>query len=285
MVDNENQSEEKKSKIPGFRSGKLWKKIIAIGGYFFIGLFVLAMILPSDNGIDSDNQKTTTPSVSPMEISQAAYAAGMEQYNNNELDNAIESFGKVVPDDSNYQDAQAKLTELKNKHTSTYLASAKANLQNNEFDLALADTNKTLKHAPDNQEAIALMADIPAQKAAYEERKKQQVIEDFKNSCQVMSYKVLNKNPDNLVGQRIKLNGEIMQIQEDSGKTFMLLSVTNMGYGYWDDNVAVFYDGTADIYEDDIITVWGVIDGKFAYKSQAGWDITVPRVNAEYVEG
>ena len=33
-------------KIPGFRSGKKWKSIIAIIGYAFIGLFILGLIVP-----------------------------------------------------------------------------------------------------------------------------------------------------------------------------------------------------------------------------------------------
>lgn len=274
----ETEPEKKKSKIPGFRSGKTWKKVVAVIGYVFIGLILLGIILPSPDNTSSNN--SSTPAVAqkdPLEASKEAYTIGLEQYNNKSYGPALEFLSKVIPDDPNYQDAQTKITEIKTKEAANYLASAKTNLQNNNFDSATSDLNKTLEYAPDNQEATALLASIPAKKAAYEEQKKQQEIVDFKNSCEVISYKVLNKNPDSLAGQNVKLRGQIMQIQEDAGETFMLLSVTDMGYDVWTDNVAVYYEGTADVYEDDVITIWGTVTGKFKYDSVAGWKMSVDR--------
>jgi len=280
----ETEPEKGQSKIPGFRSGKTWKKVVAVIGYVFIGLILLGIILPSPDNTSSNN--LSTPAVAqkdPLEASKEAYTIGLEQYNKKNYELALGFLSKVIPDDPNYQDAQTKITEIKTKEATKYLASAKTNLQNNNFDSATSDLNKTLEYAPDNQEATALLASIPAQKAAYEEQKKQQEIVDFKNSCEVISYKVLNKNPDSLAGQNVKLRGQIMQIQEDAGKTFMLLSVTYMGYDVWTDNVAVYYEGTADVYEDDVITIWGTVTGKFEYDSVAGWKMSVPGVLAKYV--
>jgi hypothetical protein len=106
----------------------------------------------------------------------------------------------------------------------------------------------------------------------------------FKARCEKVAYKVLSKNPDSLTTNAYYLKGKIFQIMEDSGETFMLVSVTNEGYGFWDDNVAVTYLGTVDVYEDDIVKIWGVCTGSYSYTSTAGYELTVPGILAGYVE-
>lgn len=56
----EKKNEEKKtflSKVPGFRSGKLWKKILASIGYAFITLIVIGII----SGDDAQQVQTQDP--------------------------------------------------------------------------------------------------------------------------------------------------------------------------------------------------------------------------------
>ncbi|MEW5954021.1 MAG: hypothetical protein AB1815_09895 [Bacillota bacterium] len=279
------EQEIKKSKVPGFRSGKAWKKVVAVIGYIFIGLFLIGIFIPTDDSTTGNN--SNTPAVEqkdPLEASQEAYAVGVEQYNNQSYDPALDFLSKVIPDDPNYEDAQTKIKEVKTIQANNHLASAKSSLETNSFEAALAEVDNALKLNPDMQEAIALKSEIGTKQQEYEKKKKQQEIADFKNSCEVMNYKVLNKNPDALAGRNVKLRGQIMQIQEDAGQTFMLLSITDLGYGVWTDEVAVFYDGTADVYEEDVITIWGTVSGKFEYESVAGWNLAVPGVLAMYVE-
>jgi hypothetical protein len=38
-----------------------------------------------------------------------------------------------------------------------------------------------------------------------------------------------------------------------------------------------------DVYDDDVVTAYGTVFGNFSYKSQAGWDITIPAVLAQVV--
>jgi hypothetical protein len=64
----------------------------------------------------------------------------------------------------------------------------------------------------------------------------------------------------------------------------MLVSVTDEGYGIWDDNVAVAFDGKlAHVFEKDIVRVWGVCVGQFSYTSVANYSMTVPLIHARYV--
>ena len=108
----------------------------------------------------------------------------------------------------------------------------------------------------------------------------------YKKSCKNISYKRLKKNPDQYAGERYKARGKILQIMEGLGQTEMRIAVTKDSWGYWnyDDVIYVTYDGTTDFVEEDVVTVYGEITGSYTYTSIAGWTITVPGVNAKYIE-
>ncbi len=99
----------------------------------------------------------------------------------------------------------------------------------------------------------------------------------YKASCKKISYKQLEKNPDKYTGQRVKFTGTVFQIQESGDFTSILLDVG----GY--DNVSVLYDGTTNAVEDSTITIYGEIMGSYTYESVAGYQITVPQMNAKYI--
>ncbi len=78
-------------------------------------------------------------------------------------------------------------------------------------------------------------------------------------------------NADRYRDKRVKYTGQILQIQEDGNLGgFMLLSVTNEGYGIYDDNIWVDYDHHIKSAEDDIVTVYGTITGSRATKRTRG---------------
>jgi len=106
----------------------------------------------------------------------------------------------------------------------------------------------------------------------------------YKAKCKSIKYTVLNKNPDAHAGEFLKFKGQVFQIMESGGVTAMLLSVTNEGYGFYDDNVWVTYPGTFDVYEDDIINVWGECTGSYDYTSVIGAELSVPAIEAKYIE-
>jgi hypothetical protein len=121
---------------------------------------------------------------------------------------------------------------------------------------------------------------VEAEKAEAEKAK----IQTFKDSCQTVEYRILKKNPDAYKDQKLTYTGEIVQIIEEPGITFMRVNITRDEYGYWNDTVAVFYLGSIDVYEEDIIQFWGIGGGSYTYESTAGWNITIPRIDAKYVE-
>lgn len=124
-----------------------------------------------------------------------------------------------------------------------------------------------------------LAAAAARQRAAAAQRK-----QSYMANAQSIPYNQLEKNADRFAGERVKFTGQIFQIQEDSGSSVILLSVTDEGYGFWSDNIWVDYDGTINGAEDDIITVYGTIEGSQSYETQIGGETYVPQMTAKYVE-
>lgn len=93
----------------------------------------------------------------------------------------------------------------------------------------------------------------------------------------------LDKNPDRYSGDRVTYRGQIFQIQEDFGSTMILLSVTDEGYGFWTDEIMVTYDGTTEAVEDDIVTIYGTVEGSETYDTRIGGENTVAKIEAKYI--
>lgn len=134
-------------------------------------------------------------------------------------------------------------------------------------------------HDRDATTAVVTRKLSRAERAAITATKRQA----FVNAAAAIPYNQLEKNPNRHKGKKVVFRGQIFQIQEDDGETWMLLSVTDEGYGFWTDNVWVEYDGTIRGAEDDIITVYGTITGEQSYETQIGGETYVPKMRARYV--
>jgi hypothetical protein len=134
-------------------------------------------------------------------------------------------------------------------------------------------------HPKDKTTAVVTRKLSAAEKAAAREAEKQAFI----TSATTIPYNQLEKNPKRYKGTEVVYRGQIFQIQEDLGTTWMLLSVTDEGYGFWDDNIWVDYNGTIQGAEDDIITVYGTIAGEQSYETQIGGETYVPKLRARYI--
>jgi hypothetical protein len=131
----------------------------------------------------------------------------------------------------------------------------------------------------------AIEAERERQRKIAREQRRLQAKQNFINAAQIIPYNQLEKNPEKYSGTKVKLTGQIFQIQEDPyGGGNMLLAVTNEGYDIWDDNVWVDYSGSIKSAEDDVITVYGVVKGTKSYDTQIGGSTYVPQIRARYVE-
>ena len=100
----------------------------------------------------------------------------------------------------------------------------------------------------------------------------------------LVAYVELNKNPNAYAGTRCKLNGQVVQAMVEGSTTVLRVNVTNKGYGFWDDTVYVTLDGTTPAVDGSMVWVYGMITGGKTYESTAGWNITIPAVDAKYVD-
>lgn len=100
--------------------------------------------------------------------------------------------------------------------------------------------------------------------------------QQLRSQAQTVSYAQLIKDPDSYQGTITKFTGQIEQIEQSGDTGIMLLSVTNQGYGIWTDNVYVEYNQPTQAVEDDVVTVYGMLNGTQTYTSEANYQITIP---------
>ena len=111
---------------------------------------------------------------------------------------------------------------------------------------------------------------------------------EYKAKCSRLNYNVLSKNPRSHAGEFYRFTGKIVDIKEDTTTdpenpyTLIWVDVT-VNRKVWEDRVFVFYAGTIDVYEEDVVNVWGECIGEERYsRTDVAGD--VPGMLAEYVE-
>ena len=109
--------------------------------------------------------------------------------------------------------------------------------------------------------------------------------EDYKNACRAYTYNELARTPDSYKGKKIVLTGEVVQVIESANGRNIELRVYM--HGTDDDIIYVTYTLKSDegrILEDDILEIYGTFRGLVTYESVLGAPITIPCVDAEYIE-
>ncbi|MBP5361925.1 MAG: zinc ribbon domain-containing protein [Ruminococcus sp.] len=105
---------------------------------------------------------------------------------------------------------------------------------------------------------------------------------DYKASCKNVSYEEIARAKDGLKGEKLTFTGKI--IQATSG--LYRMEVAQGQYG--SDDVIIFNIDEStlseNILEDDMVTIWGESTGLYTYKTVLGNEITVPKLNAVYIE-
>ena len=108
----------------------------------------------------------------------------------------------------------------------------------------------------------------------------------FKESCSWYSFDEVSRNPSAYEGRPAVFRGEVVQVLEDGNYVDLRVNVTDEGY-WWSDTIYVTYripDGAPRILEDDVITIYGRMGGLVSYTSIFGETITLPLLEAVYIE-
>ncbi|MGN0338677.1 MAG: hypothetical protein ACI4EE_14380 [Lachnospiraceae bacterium] len=107
----------------------------------------------------------------------------------------------------------------------------------------------------------------------------------FKADCPTWTYEQIARDPDSVLGDNAKFTGQVIQVIENGQYCEMRVDITKTGYGY-KDTIYVTYtrkSGEDRILDDDIITIWGWLEGTKTYTSVIGNPVTLPYVEAQYL--
>lgn len=107
----------------------------------------------------------------------------------------------------------------------------------------------------------------------------------FKEDCGKYAYNQIARNPDDYKGKLAVFKGEVIQVLEDGNMVHMRIDITRTSWGYTDTIYVVYQKGPDEsrILEDDIVTIWGKLDGLYTYESIMGAEITLPLFKALYL--
>jgi hypothetical protein len=233
---------------------------------YIIGIICIVAILivgiAMSMGGGDDNSSSDLNTSAPQKVALTVKASGLED---DETESNIS--GSTDADYITLSSVDLNLTDVK------------INITNGTFDYIITvpkDKNSVsiTVSAPKmgNKESNTKTVDIKRTKSP------EKLMEEYKEECESIAYAKLEKNADKFVGDKVTYSGEVIQIQEDSYGAGIRLDI---GGG---DIIYVFYYGENDIYEGDYITVYGTITGDYTYQSIADWTITVPSMDAKYID-
>jgi hypothetical protein len=221
-----------------------------VAGFVFVGGLLLAL-LPSE---------PSTPKISAHTRELAVAAEGdPADPPSDELRTAEEA---VVP-----LAAQARPLDRERSVFEGKVETASS--KSEQAEVVLASATRTVRAAKEEVDRIEAVA--------HEES-------EFREDATTIDYGELIKNPQAHVGEKVVYTGQIFQIQEYGGFGFMLLSVTDEGYGFWTDEIWVDFEGPIEATEEDVITVYGKLTGSEEYETQIGGSRYVPKMRAKYID-
>ena len=105
---------------------------------------------------------------------------------------------------------------------------------------------------------------------------------DYKASCTAYNYTDVARNPNNYKGLRIKATGKVIQVMESTGG-HVTLRVQSSKDQVWYVTLTLGSNDTR-ILENDRVTVYGICQGVTTYETVMGSSVTIPKIEAEYVE-
>jgi len=111
---------------------------------------------------------------------------------------------------------------------------------------------------------------------------------DYKASCSSsITYDDAARTPDKYSGTRVHFKGEVIQVMENNGDNAYRINVTEGQYENWSDTIYVKFslpDGDSRILENDNVDIYGELNGLQTYKTVFGSTVTVPFLNAQYID-
>lgn len=107
----------------------------------------------------------------------------------------------------------------------------------------------------------------------------------YKKYCNIYNYKDVLRTPDNYKNKKAHWFGVVQQkISSSQYRVGVDCEKYNYIEGYFCKNtIYVYYYGDTNIIEDDILKMWGTMDGTVTYTAIMGNSITIPSFYAKYI--
>ena len=143
--------------------------------------------------------------------------------------------------------------------------------------------DKAEKEKEAKEAALKAANEKAAQEAAAKaaaEKAAQDAADKDPNTYQALPYDEMARNGDNHKGEKLQINGKVIQVM-DSDEGFATLRVATRD-GYEDVylvQIPASQWKTHRLLEDDVITFYGEVYGLYSYSSTMGGKITVPAIN------
>ena len=307
-----------RSKLPLIKGKKMLTKLIVISLYIFIFIMVVGLSLSEIHTFFSPREKVL---LAQQQEEQKLIAETKKANNKADKKNQVakrveeergkEEVRKKRADEKKAVEEAKKATEkakeLKDKEDKVVAEKAEfeAEQKSNEEQLkkieAEKDTAAKVKLAAElkkQEEAKAAeeKVKVDAEKARLEAKRKEKertqakinAVANYKKECTYISYNSIARNPNNYLVKKVKYSGEVIQIAESGSSIILRISVEKDGYGY--DYSKVVYvnfinkSGNNRILQNDIVSFYGEFTGIMTYRSILGASISIPSVNAQYID-
>lgn len=216
-----------------------------------------------------DNASETETRMIEKELEKYASASIIkEEYNNANslLETRKNHFKQIKIDKAN--DITSKLSEIEKSLDKTELDNIKETINN--LKDSFYDSYKT-----EWQNTITKI----------EDKMKEKEISDYKNSCKNLNYKNVLRNPDDYKYTKAYWFGKVVQVV---GSGFYRISVDCKKYQYisgysCSNTLYVYYSGAKNLIEDDMVKMWGYMNGNKTYTTIWDSTVTIPYFVAEYL--
>lgn len=115
----------------------------------------------------------------------------------------------------------------------------------------------------------------------------EEIIQLYKEQCKKYEYDDIFRYAEKYDGEFAKFTGKVIQISDYIDYQIFRVNVTPDEYGYYDDTIYVTYipmKGATRILEDDIVIIYGILDGLETYTTVLNASITIPKIISNYIE-
>lgn len=112
--------------------------------------------------------------------------------------------------------------------------------------------------------------------------------EEYIDKCEEISYTDVARTPNAHIGKYAVFTGKVIQIQENGNYIMLRVNVSEGKYGLWEDTIYIDYQRKSNnenrILENDIVTIYGKMNGIKTYETVLGNQVSIPHLLAEYIE-